>query len=614
MNPEIDTKTTEELVAELINGTLDVNLLSLDKIKHREAFILALENRPSILSKVSRDNANTLLPFAVKINPEYFVQLKREQYTDDMAQAYVYMLLSGDLDGKCDECTSVITEKSLTGKSILKYSYTTSKEEELYFFDKELGVPISLRSTIALTVKLENAIALINKLDTHIAKLNGIKIKEVIAGTVANKYRAYLGKYVKDSGIGYYTLCTSLSDLQIGFKGIIERTLEEYGLSVSELIIKSITIPPDIQAKLEDRALSLVMEKSEVPVAVSKTDVSENNEHTAKENLQSTLAESGENNKTDSFECINNEGVKPEQIDDEVAVEFTDEPVEHETALTKAETAAAPAKSESLDVETTVTVETLPETEVGDKDTAPTMHDVNETEDEAHELEEIQKYVSAEKHEDTVTAPAPAKKNIFRISYVIASMSALVASAIAFFMSISIGLMIFGASAIILGLIATFNIERFSLHGAICEGGTDEEAISSCKLTNTRKLVLIASLTVGIVFIALGVVKCISDNSPANRTLYVTDSRDSSHFSVKEGKEYIVKFTPTSAGNHIVKMSNASLDRIADSKDRPISHKDISVEYNDYDHTYSVYLYKGMEYVFYVKTETTEIDIVIGSE
>ncbi len=266
MAKNLDKMTTEALLAEINEGREDVNSLNLSKPNQKEAFLKAVEAHPAILKHVSRHNEATFFKLAIKKNYKWFVQLKREQYTDELAQFYIYNRLT-DVDDKKAETksnTSIMVQKSMDDKTVFIFSFVTAEGDELYYLDKELQVPVSLKSSFKLTLKLTDAVALIDKLDTTITQLGEQKIKTMITDTISNQYKAYLNQHITERQIGYYTLCTTFADIEAGFKCRLADVFAPYGISVSEFVIKKIAIPKDIQNKLEDQAFKIRQMRADV--------------------------------------------------------------------------------------------------------------------------------------------------------------------------------------------------------------------------------------------------------------------------------------------------------------------------------------------------------------
>ena len=64
----LDNQPVETLIVNLVQGVTDVNHLNLAKANQREAFLKALEERPAILTKVSKVNEEHFFQFAIKKN------------------------------------------------------------------------------------------------------------------------------------------------------------------------------------------------------------------------------------------------------------------------------------------------------------------------------------------------------------------------------------------------------------------------------------------------------------------------------------------------------------------------------------------------------------------
>ena len=264
MIKDLENKPKEALVEDLVRGILDVNQLDLAKANQRKAFFKALEERPALLTKVSKINEDHFFKAAIKKNPEYFVHLSRNQYTNQLAQIYLFSRLTEKGTGEQNEAFEILTQKSLDEKIVFTYSYATAEGDELYYLDEELQVPLSLRSSIMLTIKLNNAVSFIEKVDTHVTQLGEEKIKLVIHDVITNQYKSYINSYINVNHVGFYTLSTSLKAVEAGFIKIIGEAFKPYGISVTDFVIKNIAIPKDIQFKLEDQAFKIRQRRAEV--------------------------------------------------------------------------------------------------------------------------------------------------------------------------------------------------------------------------------------------------------------------------------------------------------------------------------------------------------------
>lgn len=267
MARSIDKLTVEEIVPELVQGTLDINLLDLRRSNQRKAFLQAIKERRALLAKINSDNAPAFLGLAIDENFEYFVQLNRAQYTNGLAQKYLWgRLTKGDKGGKkgAKEFSNISVAKSLDERIVFSYSYVTPDGEELFYYDKELAIPLAMKSSIKLSIKLVDALALIEKLDTHITQLGENKIKTTINDLVANRYKVYLSEFIAKNEIGYYTLCTAVGSLEEGFKEALNEVLAEYGLVATEFYVKKLAIPAHMQQQIEDLEFKIRQRRTEV--------------------------------------------------------------------------------------------------------------------------------------------------------------------------------------------------------------------------------------------------------------------------------------------------------------------------------------------------------------
>ncbi len=266
---KLENKSLETLTADLVQGIEDVNNLNLAREVQRNAFLNAIEKRPSLLTKVDEGNGPHFLRYAMEKDFELFVHLKRCQYFDEIAQIYLFNRLTGSSSRKGAKSETgnsgdFIVQKSVDEKTLLTYVYTTPEGEEICYYDTQLGIPLSLKSCVKFTLKIKDAVKLIDKIDMNVAYLGEKKIKSLIGEMIACEYTSYLTQFITTQSAGYYALCTSFADIEAGVQKQISNTLSDYGIAVTSIVIKRIAIPKDIQNKIEDQAFILRQRKAEV--------------------------------------------------------------------------------------------------------------------------------------------------------------------------------------------------------------------------------------------------------------------------------------------------------------------------------------------------------------
>lgn len=264
----LNKRPAEELKQDLIFERVDVNDLNLTQKNQREAFLSAIKERPNLLTKVKQENAMHYLKPAIETDPINFVYLEKRQYNDELAEIY----LSYRLDTK-NESRSVnnaesskwfTTHNSVDGKLILNYNYVTPNGEELYYYDNELQVPVSIKSNFKISLKVNHALTFIEKIDMHVTQLGKSKVESIIADLLDNQYRSVLSNYISKRKIGYYTLCTSINDFENELQNKLESVYKPYGIEVVDVIVRRFAIPKAIQDQIEDQAFEIRQLKADM--------------------------------------------------------------------------------------------------------------------------------------------------------------------------------------------------------------------------------------------------------------------------------------------------------------------------------------------------------------
>lgn len=263
MNTTLSTKS-KELATKYITEELDLNTLDLQSAEQRRLFLYVIEKRPHLLSKIKPTNAKSFLRFAIDEDYKYFLYLDPKQYTDELIQQFLTKRLAEEKGSeRLQKDSRFKICQSIDNKIVFQYSYATENGSELFFFDPELNVPLSLKSSFKLTLKLTNALTLINKLDLHASQIGKNTLQSTITDLIDNQYKAFLNSFIKEKKIGYYTLCTVLKDFETSARALFEETLLPYGISASDFVIKSIAIPKELQYKIEDQAFRIRRQRAD---------------------------------------------------------------------------------------------------------------------------------------------------------------------------------------------------------------------------------------------------------------------------------------------------------------------------------------------------------------
>ncbi len=272
MSYKLDKMPLQDLVHDLVYEKVNVNDLSLNKKTQRDAFFEAIKERPNLLSRVKGENSMHFLKPALEVNPTNFIYLTEQQYNDELAEMYLSYRLNTkneSIDVNPAESSKwFTTHNSIDGKIILDYNYVTPNGEELYYFDNELNVPISIKSNFKISLKINHALTFIKKIDIHVTQLGKSKVESVIADSLDNQYRMVLSNYISKKKIGYYTLSTSISDFENELQNKLESLYKPFGIEVNKVIIRKFAIPKTIQNQIEDQAFEFRQLRADMDASV----------------------------------------------------------------------------------------------------------------------------------------------------------------------------------------------------------------------------------------------------------------------------------------------------------------------------------------------------------
>ncbi|MCL4186366.1 MAG: SPFH domain-containing protein [Rhodobacteraceae bacterium] len=114
--------------------------------------------------------------------------------------------------------------------------------------DPEFG-PVRLRAFGSYTIRVKDAA----KFMTEIVGTDGEFTQDEIAGQIRNIVVQKVGRVLAGSGIPVLDMAANTADLSKIVAEAIEPTLDDYGLSMPELYIENISLPPEVEAALDKR-------------------------------------------------------------------------------------------------------------------------------------------------------------------------------------------------------------------------------------------------------------------------------------------------------------------------------------------------------------------------
>ena len=283
-------RRTSKLSKNLVNEKLNANKLDINNYKQRKAFLQAIEQRPRLLNSLDAENREEFLMLAIKEDYRYFTYLDKQYYTEELASEYLYSrLLEGSKDmfkdkqkhnylkgfasildgngeglydsfvGQVGDNFRYVIQKSYENKVLLSFNYATVDGDEVFYVDRELEVPTSLKSHFKVSFQMVDTLKFLEKMNVNVAQLGVEKIYNTFTDLICGNYKTFLHQYIDEHNAGFYTLTSTTPQIQEWIKSRFEEKFTEYGVELTDFIIKSINVPREVVYKIEDQALDTIL-------------------------------------------------------------------------------------------------------------------------------------------------------------------------------------------------------------------------------------------------------------------------------------------------------------------------------------------------------------------
>ncbi|MBQ8178070.1 MAG: SPFH domain-containing protein [Clostridia bacterium] len=281
-------RRTSKLSKKLVNEKLNANKFDLENRKQRKAFLDAIAERPRLLNSIEEENRDEFLMLAIKENYRYFTYLDKEFYTEELASEYLYArlrdgskdmfknkqknnylrgianVIDGNGDGFYDSFVGqvgdnfrYVVQKSYENKVLLSFNYATVDGDEVFYVDRELEVPTSLKSHFKVSFQMVDTLKFLEKMNVNVAQLGVEKIYNTFTDLICGNYKTFLREYIDYNDVGFYALTSTTPKVQEYIKAKFKDMFNEYGVEITEFVIKSINVPRELVYKIEDQALGI---------------------------------------------------------------------------------------------------------------------------------------------------------------------------------------------------------------------------------------------------------------------------------------------------------------------------------------------------------------------
>lgn len=288
-------RRASRLSKKVVNEKINANKFDLNNPKQRKAFLDAVAQRPRLLNSIEEENRAEFLMLAIKEDYRYFTYLDKAFYTEELASEYLYArLLEGSNDmfknkqkrnylkgiahvidgngggfydsfvGQVGDNFRYVIQKSYDDKVLLSFNYATVDGDEVFYVDREFEVPTSLKSHFKVSFQMVNTLKFLEKMNVNVAQLGVEKIYNTFTDLICGNYKSYLNEYIEENNAGFYALSKSLPKVQAYIMEKFRAKFIEYGVELTDFIIKNINVPRELVYKLEDQALGIRMARTKM--------------------------------------------------------------------------------------------------------------------------------------------------------------------------------------------------------------------------------------------------------------------------------------------------------------------------------------------------------------
>lgn len=234
----------------------------------KEKFHIQMCSRVNDLDASSEADRKDLLEW-ISADSENFTRLKKpgQQYFKEICDLFVCSRLkkTDDSSGKNRFCYS------LDFHPCIRLDYVTYKNEEIEYYDAELGIITYLESQFNAVFKLTDTMRLLRALDMNAADLSIGVVYECFRMIALQAWREVATDIVENEKIGFYHFVQKFDLIAEKLKAALDRKLSGYGAVSSGVTIVRMSVPDAIREQIRKNSYETKCEndryESEVKIA-----------------------------------------------------------------------------------------------------------------------------------------------------------------------------------------------------------------------------------------------------------------------------------------------------------------------------------------------------------
>lgn len=260
INPIINQETLQKI----LSGRVVLRELNFENRSDRATALESLRTNGMLVQSLdtSNDKQCLLVKDWISKKASRVQYLLSKQLNEEIIDTYIYARLKeGELVDNNNTVRDFSTVKSFDNKTLIKWFYSSSKEEMATYFDKALGIPTNLKFNLGLTIKIEEAFTLIKKLDVSLDFFGLNHLKNALTEFLTISLRDVTINYIDKNGMSYYDLSKHYKPISDCIVETLGKELSSYGLSISNFYIKDIVVPNNTSELLENQFFTITKER-----------------------------------------------------------------------------------------------------------------------------------------------------------------------------------------------------------------------------------------------------------------------------------------------------------------------------------------------------------------
>lgn len=243
----------------LISGSLKVDSLFIENDAHKKAFLRYIRNYASTgIKQLRTENEKRFLKLALLDDYKYFLNLDRDQYSEDLAQIFVSQVL------KLGQHENLSIKNTYDNRVLLITNYSTHEGTNINYFDSKLELYVLLNIAATVQFKIVSCLKFLQVMDADIAEFGVNYVYDRIQFAIKESLEYAVLKTLSSNGDNYYELMANKDQVEKRFAEKFYTHIGKDVVELSQLNIENIGFTKDILEKLEEIGFANKIKREEL--------------------------------------------------------------------------------------------------------------------------------------------------------------------------------------------------------------------------------------------------------------------------------------------------------------------------------------------------------------